>query len=148
MMNGMYMNDMAWRFGAHWLTMLLGAVVTLLARQRAQAVGVERGVPLERDLDLHRPRVAVLGLAEIANVLEQDFARRVDVTHKVANATLVLVADRLIVGSFVVERDAQASVQKGHHLESFDQGLCSEVSFIKDGAIGPEANSRDRCTLR
>ena len=27
MMNGMYMNDMAWRFGAHWLMMLLGAVV-------------------------------------------------------------------------------------------------------------------------
>ena len=30
MMNGMYMNDMAWWFGAHWLTMLLGAVVIVL----------------------------------------------------------------------------------------------------------------------
>ena len=27
MMNGLGMNDMAWWFGAHWLTMLLGAVV-------------------------------------------------------------------------------------------------------------------------
>ena len=26
MMNGMYMNDMAWWFGAHWLTMLLGEI--------------------------------------------------------------------------------------------------------------------------
>lgn len=26
-MNGLGMNDMAWWFGAHWLTMLLGAVV-------------------------------------------------------------------------------------------------------------------------
>ncbi|MBP6760378.1 MAG: hypothetical protein KA131_01210, partial [Thauera sp.] len=30
MMNGMYMNDMAWWFGAHWLMMLLGAVVIVL----------------------------------------------------------------------------------------------------------------------
>ena len=30
MMNGMYMNDVAWWFGAHWLMMLLGAVVIVL----------------------------------------------------------------------------------------------------------------------
>ena len=29
MMNGMYMNDMAWWFGAHWLMMLLGAVASM-----------------------------------------------------------------------------------------------------------------------
>ena len=30
MMNGRYMNDMAGGLGAHWLTMLLGAVVIVL----------------------------------------------------------------------------------------------------------------------
>ena len=30
MMSAMHMNDMAWWFGAHWLTMLLVAVVVVL----------------------------------------------------------------------------------------------------------------------
>ncbi len=30
MMHGFGMNEMAWWFGAHWLTMLLGAVVIVL----------------------------------------------------------------------------------------------------------------------
>ena len=97
---------------------------------------VVAGVPLERDLHLHRAVVVGLVLAEVAHVGEQRLLGGVDVADEVADAALVVEPDRLaaVVGPLVAEGDGEAGVEERHHLEPLGQrGGPETMSSKMDG---------------
>ena len=61
-----------------------------------EAVGVVPGVPLERDLDVHRVVAGLLVLVQVADLGEQRLLGPVHVPDEVTDAALVAVVDRVV----------------------------------------------------
>ncbi len=105
--------------------------------EAVETVGVVAGVPLERDLHLHR----VLDLLEVADPAEEGLLGGVHVLDEVDDAAGVAEDDGLRLGvPVVLEADLEALVQEGHHLQALDQGLGPELDLVEDGGVRPEAD--------
>ncbi len=105
-----------------------------------QAIGVEAGVPLKRDLDL----LLVLGLLEVPHQLEQRLLGGVEVAHEVDDAAVVLVDGRsgIAARTVIAEANLEAPVEERHHLEALEQRLGAKLGDFEDGGVGPEADGR------
>jgi len=106
---------------------------------------VVAGVPLERDLDLHRR----LLLLERADLPEERLLRCIEVTDVVDDPVLVLEGlGQLPVGSLVRETDLESLVQEGHDLEALGDRLSPELDLLEDARVGPERDGGARSSLR
>ena len=111
------------------------------------SVGVKARIPLERDFDF----LIFFGLLVVADLLEQCFFRRIQMTHKVDDAAVVLEHNDVgvcRVGALVLETNLESLVEKRHHLESLKKGLGTKDGFVENCGIWPEANGRSRTTIR
>ena len=116
--------------------------------EAVQTVGVEAGVPLERDLDLVWVVVDGLGAREVPDGLEQGLFGRVHMGDEIHDPAVVLEAEPPIgvvgldgcIGTLIANTDLETAVEERHHLKTFLQGLKAVVGLVEDRTVGPEPN--------
>ena len=115
MMNGIGMNDMGWWFGAHWLTMLLGAVVIVL------------------------PFWKTFAKAGFSGWLGTDLSATEAVVAPLAEGTKLSVG--LAAGSAAAHPDGPAHVDAGSRAASAGRSRCHASDTPKVSASMPDARA-------
>ena len=106
---------------------------------------VVTGVPLEGDLDL----LVLLGLLEGTDLAKERLFGVVEMANVVNDAAVVLKGlFRFATLTFVNETNLETAVQKGHDLQTLDNGLRAKLDLFKDRRVGGKRDRRAGSSAR
>ena len=108
-----------------------------VVREREHRLDVGR-VPLHRDLDLARVRLAV----EEGDPLVNGVLRLVHVCDEVPDPALVVELVPVVALTLVDERDAKPTRQERRLAQPLDEGLHGELELLEDLRVGEERDRR------